>query len=165
MWRLGLQRWNGFAGDIAWVENLSIGSKPMPAERFIDTNILLYGYDCDAGSKRDIALPLIEEGWKQPGRNVVSVQVLQEFYVNFLRLGQAHEEAVRVIEDLTSWPVIDNSLERFGHGLILKERFQVSLWDAMILAAAQASGARELLTEDLNPGQDYDGVRAVNPFA
>ena len=64
-----------------------------------------------------------------------------------------------------SWPVIDNSLERFGHGLILKERFQVSLWDAMILAAAQASGARELLTEDLNAGQDYGGVRVVNPFA
>lgn len=137
----------------------------MPAERFIDTNILLYGYDCDAGVKRDLALPLIEEGWKHPGRNAVSVQVLQEFYVNFLRLGQDHEEAVRVIEDLMVWPVIDNSLERFGHGLALKQQFQVSLWDAMILAAAQASGARELITEDLNPGQDYGGVVAINPFA
>jgi predicted nucleic acid-binding protein len=137
----------------------------MPAERFIDTNILLYGYDCDAGVKRDMALPLIEEGWKHPGRNAVSVQVLQEFYVNFLRLGQDHKEAVRIIEDLMTWPVIDNSLERFGHGLVLKQQFQVSLWDAMILAAAQASGARELITEDLNPGQDYGGVVAVNPFA
>ena len=80
-------------------------------------------------------------------------------------LGQGHEEAVRIIEDLMAWPVIDNSLERFGHGLVLKQQFQISLWDAMILAAAQASGARELITEDLNSGQDYGGVVAVNPFA
>jgi predicted nucleic acid-binding protein len=136
----------------------------MAAERFIDTNILIYGYDRDAGSKRDVALPLIEEGWEQPGRNVISVQVLQEFYVNFLRLGQSHSETVKIIEDLIAWPVIDNSLKRFGHGLVLKERFQISLWDAMIIAAAQACGARVLLTEDLNHGQDYDGVKAINPF-
>ena len=136
----------------------------MHVERFIDTNILIYGYDRDAGSKRDIALLLIEEGWKYPGRNVISVQVLQKFYVNFTRLGQPHNETVKVIEDLMVWPVIDNSVERFGHGLVLKERFQISLWDAMIVAAAQACGARELLTEDLNHGQDYDGVKATNPF-
>ena len=136
----------------------------MPAKRFIDTNILLYAYDLDAGQKREMALPLIQAGWEQPGLNAISVQVLQEFYVNFLRLGRSHREAVQIIQDLAEWPVIDNSLELLGQGLALKERHQVSLWDAMILVAAQASGAPELITEDLNAGQNYDGVIVVNPF-
>lgn len=136
----------------------------MSAERFIDTNILLYGYDLDAGSKRTIAVALLEEGWRYPGRNGISVQVLQEFYVNFLRLGRTHEEACQVIEDLSQWPVIDNTQELLGYGLTLAKRFQISIWDAMVLSTAKASGVKELYSEDLNPGQDYDGVRVVNPF-
>ena len=136
----------------------------MPAERFLDTNILLYGYDLDAGPKRRVATALMADGWQNPGRTAVSVQVLQEFYVNFVRFGQSHDQARQIVEDLSIWPVIDNTLERFGHGLALCEQFKLSLWDAMILAAAKASGARELITEDLNHGQDYDGVLVLNPF-
>ena len=136
----------------------------MPAERFLDTNVLLYGYDLDAPSKRLIAQALIEEALLQPGRTAISVQVLQEFHVNFVRKGHAPAEAAALIEDFTLWPVIDNSLTLFRLGLTLQTRWQVSLWDAMILAAAQTSGARELLTEDLNHGQDYGSVRAINPF-
>lgn len=136
----------------------------MPAERFLDTNIVLYGYDLESGRKREIALSLLEEGWLRPGSTAISVQVLQEFYVNFIRKGQSHADAVQIIQDLALWPVIDNTLERLGHGLAIKERFQLSLWDGMILAAAKASGANELLSEDLNHGQDYDGVTVINPF-
>lgn len=128
--------------------------KSMPAKHFLDTNILLYGYDLDAGAKRDTALRLIEAGWKKPGLNAISVQVLQEFYVNFIRLGRSDDEASLITEDLARWPVVDNTLELFGCGLTLRKRFQLSLWDAMILAAAKASGASELLTEDLSHGQD-----------
>ena len=138
--------------------------KPMPAERFLDTNILLYGYDLDAPEKRHIAQSLIEQAWLQPGRTAISVQVLQEFHVNFVRKGHSVEEACALIADFSHWPVIDNTLAIFRLGLSLQLRWQLSHWDAMILAAAQASGARELLTEDLNHGQDYGGVRAVNPF-
>jgi len=136
----------------------------MSVDRFLDTNILLYGYDLDAGPKREVATALIADGWRHLGRTAVSVQVLQEFYVNLVRLGQSHGQARVMIEDLSKWPVIDNTLERFGHGLAFCERFKLSLWDAMIIAAAKASGARELLTEDLNHGQDYDGVLVLNPF-
>ena len=136
----------------------------MPVERFIDTNVLLYAYNRDQGEKRSIALEIIAEGWARPGCNAISVQVLQEFYVNFVRSGQTHKTTRQVIEDLSQWPVIDNTLERLGQGLELCRRYKTSLWDAMILAAAKHSGAGELLTEDLNHGQDYDGVRAVNPF-
>ncbi len=92
------------------------------------------------------------------------MQVLQEFHVNFVRRGRTAAEAATLITDFSLWPVIDNTLPVFRLGLSLQARWHLSLWDAMILAAAQSSGARELLTEDLNHGQDYDGVRATNPF-
>ena len=136
----------------------------MPVERFLDTNILIYGYDLDAPAKRAIAQSLIEDAWLQPGRTAISVQVLQEFHVNFRRQGHSAAEATALLGDFSQWPVIDNTLAVFRLGLTLQDRWQLSLWDAMILAAARTSGARELLTEDLNHGQDYGGVRVVNPF-
>lgn len=136
----------------------------MPADRFLDTNILLYGYDLDSPGKRAIARSIIEQAWLQPGGTAISVQVLQEFHVNFVRKGHSADEATVLIADFSHWPVIDNTIAVFRLGLSLQTRWQVSLWDAMMLAAAQTSGARELLTEDLNHGQDYGGIRAVNPF-
>lgn len=136
----------------------------MAVERFLDTNILLYGYDLDAPVKRAVAQSLIEQAWIQPGHTAISVQVLQEFYVNFVRRGHRSEEALALVGDFSLLPVIDNSLSLFRLGVALQTRWQLSLWDAMIVAAAQASGAREILTEDLNHGQNYGGIRVVNPF-
>lgn len=136
----------------------------MPAKVFYDTNILLYGYDLDAGDKRETALQLMADGWKNLGSVAISVQVLQEFFVNAIRKGQDRTNVVRLLKDLSLWPVIDHSLELFGQGIQIQERFQISLWDAMIVAAAQRSGANILLSEDLNHGQDYGGVVVENPF-
>jgi predicted nucleic acid-binding protein len=136
----------------------------MGVKAFLDTNILLYGYDLDAGRKRTVAMDLLEEAWRNPVEYAVSVQVLQEFHVNFVRSGNSCTEATAVISDFCRWHVVENTLEVFGLGLKLQQRWQLSLWDAMILAAAQSIGARKLYTEDLNPGQDYGGVEAVNPF-
>jgi predicted nucleic acid-binding protein len=137
----------------------------MPAERFLDTNILLYGYDTDAPAKRAGAQSLIEQAWSQPGRTAVSVQVLREFYVNFVRRGHRPEEALALIGDFSLLVAVDNSLGLFRLGIALQTRWQLSLWDAMIVAAAQTSGARELLTEDLSHGQNYGGIIVVNPFS
>ena len=136
----------------------------MAVERFFDTNILLYGYDLDAGVKRTIAMALIDEAWHRPGLTAISVQVLQEFHVNFLKCGHSQADSAILLDDFSRWPVVDNTIMLFRIGLSIQTRWKVSLWDAMILAAAQTSGARELLTEDLNHGQDYGGIRAVNPF-
>jgi predicted nucleic acid-binding protein len=136
----------------------------MPVKRFLDTNILLYAYDLDAPEKRAVAMEYLNGAWTKPGSVAVSVQVLQEFYVNFTRKGYPDKEARLLINDFCQWPVIDNSLTLFGHGLRIREQSGISLWDAMIIAAAVASGAKELLTEDLNHGQIYANVRAVNPF-
>lgn len=136
----------------------------MAVKRFFDTSVLLYGYDLDAPEKRAVALDLIERGWMDPDRPAISVQVLQEFFVNFVRAGHRADEAAALVGDFSQWPVVDNSLALFNLGISFQSRWQLSLWDAMILAAAHGSGARELITEDFHHGQDYGGVIAVNPF-
>jgi predicted nucleic acid-binding protein len=136
----------------------------MNATRFLDTNILLYAYDQDAPAKRSAALRLVEQGWSAPGQTAISVQVLQEMHVNLERRGVAKAEAAKIIRDYASWPVVDNSLEILLAALNEQARRQISLWDALILTAARASGAREIYTEDFNHAQDYGGIRAINPF-
>lgn len=136
----------------------------MPANVFLDTNILVYAYDVDAGEKRVIALGLVEGGILYPGSTAISVQVLQELYVNLVRKRMPHDGALRLIQDLSTWPVVETNLPLLYSALALKERWQTSFWDALILAAAIESGASTLISEDLNHGQVYGTVRVQNPF-
>jgi predicted nucleic acid-binding protein len=85
-------------------------------------------------------------------------------HVNLVRKGVSAAKATQIVRDYTAWPVVDNTLDLLQSGLDEQARWKISLWDALILAAARASGASELITEDLNHGQDYDGVRVTNPF-
>ena len=84
--------------------------------------------------------------------------------MEIVRRGHRPEEALALVGDFSLLPVIDNSLALFRLGIALQTRWQLSLWDAMIVAAAQTSGARELFTEDLNHGQNYGGILVINPF-
>ena len=84
--------------------------------------------------------------------------------VNLEKRRVSRAEAAQIVRDLSQWPVVDNSLELLLSALDEQGRWQLPLWDALILAAARASGASELVTEDLNHGQDFGGVRAINPF-
>ncbi|MGP8199710.1 MAG: PIN domain-containing protein [Limisphaerales bacterium] len=136
----------------------------MNATRFLDTNILLYAYDQDAPAKRSVALRLVEQGWSALGQTAISVQVLEEMHVNLEKRGVGKPEAAQIIRDYAPWPVVDNSLKILLTALDEQTRWGLSLWDALILAAARASGASEIFTEDFNHGQDYGGIRAVNPF-
>jgi predicted nucleic acid-binding protein len=136
----------------------------MSATRFLDTNILLYAYDLDAPAKRAVALGLVEQGWTSPGENAISVQVLQEMHVNLGKRGVSTAKATQIVRDYAAWPVVDNTLDLLQAGLDEQARWKISLWDALILAAARASGVSELITEDFNHGQDYGGIRALNPF-
>lgn len=136
----------------------------MRAEVFCDSNVLLYAASNapeDAGkraaARRVLALPGVG----------FSVQVLKEFYVNAtgkraLRLSE--EEAGGILRELCGFPILPLTEDLVFAAVEVKRRFQISYWDAAIVAAAQALGARELFTEDLNDGQDYGGVRVVNPF-
>jgi predicted nucleic acid-binding protein len=136
----------------------------MRAETFLDTNILLYAISAgeDEAEKRGIARSLLAEGgWG------LSVQVLQEFYVNVTRLPRAamgHADAVAAVHQFLRRPTVASDAALMLEAFRLKERYRLSYWDASIIAAARALGARILYSEDLNHGQDYDGVTVENPF-
>ena len=133
--------------------------------RFVDTNILLYaiGLQPDPPEKKAIAREILAHG-----DIALSVQVLQEFYVQATHARRSdalsHDLAVRLIEKWQRFRVQDNTVAVLQSALRLKERFQTSYWDAAILAAAKAARCHQLLSEDLNHDQDYDGVVVVNPF-
>jgi predicted nucleic acid-binding protein len=136
----------------------------MTADIFIDTNVLLYSVSTsedEVGMRATARQVLAGPGWG------LSVQVLQEFYVNVVRpprCAMTHADAVAAIHQLLRRPTVATDAALVLEGLRLKERYQISYWDAAIVAAARALGARVLYSEDLNHGQDYDGVRVVNPF-
>ncbi|MCX6886246.1 MAG: PIN domain-containing protein [Verrucomicrobia bacterium] len=133
---------------------------------FVDTNILLYAVcpgDRDR-AKSDVARQVLRRDDLH-----FSVQVFQEFYVQATRPTRhqpiSHKEAASLIQHWLRFPVQENTVRLFQSALAAKARFQISYWDAAILEAARAMGCREVLSEDLNAGQDYDGVVVVNPFA
>jgi len=136
----------------------------MTADTFIDTNVLLYSVSTcknEVGKRASARQVLAGPGWG------LSVQVLQEFYVNVVRpphCAMTHSDAVAAIHQLLRRPTVATDAALVLEGLRLKERYRLSYWDAAIVAAARALGARVLYSEDLNHGQDYDGVRVVNPF-
>ena len=133
--------------------------------RFVDTNILIYSLDLEPSQpgKTAIAQEILT------GTDIaLSVQVLQEFYVQATHARRPdalpHDIAARLIEKWQRFRIQDNTAAVLQSALRLKERFQTSYWDAAILAAAKAARCQQLLNEDLNHGQDYDGVVVVNPF-
>ena len=95
------------------------------------------------------------------------MQVLQEFYVNAIRTPHdlKHDEALAMIEEIaSSRPVISIDVPLIRLALQIKNRYGVAYWDAAILAGARRLGANVLVSEDLSHGQDYGGVRVLNPF-
>jgi predicted nucleic acid-binding protein len=131
---------------------------------FVDSNVFLYAVDEANPRKQAAARKWRSELWKNR-RGRISFQVLGEFYVNAVRKRPAaREEARAEVRDLLSWnPVVADAalLER---GWKLQDRYGLSYWDALIVAAAKVASCRYLLTEDLQPGQKLDGIEVVNPF-
>jgi predicted nucleic acid-binding protein len=136
----------------------------MTATVFVDTNVLIYALDRTDLKKQEGARAWRAELWQRRcGR--VSVQVLQEFYVNVLRKWPtASDLARREIRNLLAWRPVTVSGELLEEGWKIQDRYQLSFWDALIVAAARSSGCRFLLTEDLQAGQDLEGITVVNPF-
>jgi len=137
----------------------------MSAEHiFVDTNILVYAHDHQAGEKYRIARDRVAWLWSRPLPPAISIQVLQEFYVNLIRKGVSDSEAKEAVSDYLSWDVMGNDGNLLLAGIDLRERWQISFWDGLILAAAKRAGARVLWSEDLSIGQDYGGLIVVNPL-
>ncbi len=134
------------------------------ADVFIDTNILVYAHDLDAGAKHAKAAALVRGFWEQRESPVVSVQVLQEMHVNLVRLGATVDESVDTTTHYLSWRVMENTRALLRKGWEAQQRWQLSFWDALIVAAAMQAGVSTLWSEDLNADQDFDGVTVVNPL-
>ena len=132
---------------------------------FVDTNILVYAHDRDAADKHHTAKERVAYLWHLPMAPAISVQVLQELYVNLVRKGVAADQARQTIADYGAWHVVDNDRALLMEGIDLRERWQSSFWDALILAAAKRAQAGVIWSEDFNTGQNYDGIVVVNPLA
>jgi predicted nucleic acid-binding protein len=139
---------------------------------FVDSNILIYAHDESAGIKREAASAIIERLWEErSGR--LSVQVLQEFFVNATaRSGKRKSgepldarEAREVVEDYSRWEVHRPGADDVLAAIDIHQRMGISFWDAMIVQSASSQGCEVLYSEDLNDGQIYEGVRLENPFA
>jgi predicted nucleic acid-binding protein len=133
---------------------------------FVDTNILVYAHDVAAGAKHERAKALLEELWRNRS-GVVSTQVLQELCVNLRRKAGKPiglKTTREIIADYLVWNVVTNTGESILGAMELEERYRISFWDALVLQAAEASGAELLYSEDLSHDQVYGGVRVVNPF-
>ncbi len=134
---------------------------------FVDTNILLYAHDLDAGLKRMRSIEALTQLW-DAGTGALSVQVLQEFYVNVtqkLKTPVARSIAREIVNTYGAWVRETTTPMIVIRATHLAELAQISFWDAMIVASAEQAGAQQLYSEDLNVGQTIAGVLVVNPLA
>jgi predicted nucleic acid-binding protein len=139
----------------------------MSSKYFVDTNILIYAHDRLAGEKYLRARQVVDHLW-DTGEGVLSTQVLQELCINLRRkLARplSLSEVSRVVRDYLEWDVVVNKPESILDALEIQERHKISFWDALILHAAELSGASVLYSEDLTADRTYGRVRVVNPFA
>jgi predicted nucleic acid-binding protein len=136
--------------------------------RFVDTNVLLYAISVESREQLKAARANEILSSRDVG---LSVQVLQEFYVQATRDTRpeperlTHEQAVALVESFRRFPVQETTNGLMLAAMSTRQRFGIAYWDAAVIEAARALGCEVVLTEDLNDGQDYAGVRVENPFA
>jgi len=138
----------------------------MSDKAFLDTNILVYAHENIPGTKHELANALIDRLWNTGG-GVLSTQVLQELCVNLRRRTATPwtvEETRILIEDYKDWEIVINTPDSVIEALTVEARYQISFWDALIIHAAERSGATILYSEDLSDGQTYGSVRVINPL-
>ena len=138
----------------------------MSAVAFVDRNILIYAHDLDAGVKRERAMAKLLELWDS-GSGRLSVQVLQEFYVNAtqkLAAPIARSTAREVIKTYGVWVHHATTVETVIRATEISDLARISFWDALIVASAEEVDADEILSEDLNDGQAVAGIKVVNPL-
>jgi predicted nucleic acid-binding protein len=138
----------------------------MTGNAFVDTNILIYARDTSEPEKQSTAEALLKTIWeRRTGR--ISTQVLNEYYVKVtqkLKPGLTREEAWQDIHDLKSWNPISMDMSLLERGRTFQERFSLSWWDSLILAAADHTACSVVYSEDLSHGQTYFGITVLNPF-
>lgn len=135
---------------------------------FFDANILVYAIDQSEPEKQIRSRALLTDAIENH-TGVVSAQVLGEFFTistspRRVQTPLTRDEAALVIEQVSVLPVVELNLTLVRRAVSTSRRYQISYWDGLIIAAAERAGCTQLITEDLNAGQSYNGIVAINPF-
>ncbi len=134
---------------------------------FLDTNIVVYAHDRSSGDKYAVAREIMDYLWESR-RGVISVQVLQEFFVcvtQKILKPLLIKNARIILEYLSTWDVVANDKYITLKAIDIQERYRFSFWDSMIIQAAIQGQARILLSEDLPGGQVVKDLKILNPFS
>src|ERR1700681_4598721 len=137
----------------------------MSDKTFVDTNVLIYAHDVDAKAKHQLAKNVLRELWSQR-TGVLSMQVLQEFYVNVTRKiasPLSRDMARLVVSSYSIW-CMETTPTEISAAFRIEDESRIGFWDALIVSSAVKSGATRILSEDLNAGQQIAGVLVENPF-
>lgn len=137
----------------------------MSDRTFVDTSVLIYAHDVDAGHRHEIAKALLRTLWAERA-GILSTQVLQEFYVNAtrkIRKPLTKPEARTVVDAYTPWCVEGIAASDLVSAFQIEDQARIRFRDALVAVAAR-SGARRIVSEDLNAGQAIAGVTIQNPF-
>jgi predicted nucleic acid-binding protein len=133
----------------------------------IDTNILLYAVDASEATKQDRAFEVFER-LLDSGSGALSVQVLGEFFsvaTGVRRRLLSVQDAEEYVRDyVAAWPVLDLTRDIQAQAMLIVRRYEISYWDALVVATAVVNSLAFVLTEDLQDGQIIEGVRIVNPL-
>lgn len=138
----------------------------MSALVFVDTNIFVYAHQANEPVKQPLAVEWLEQLWReQLGRT--STQVLNEYYVTVTRKIKpplSPADAWGEIRNLAAWKPQPTDFELMSHGHEIQQRYRLSWWDSLVVAAAQLQNCALLLSEDLQDNAMYGGVTVRNPF-
>ena len=137
----------------------------MIEKTFVDSNVLIYAHDIDAGTKNRIANSLLRQLWEYR-TGVLSVQVLQEFYVSITHKVAkpiSRTEARMVVDEYSRWS-IETTPNDIATAFRIEDEARINFWDALIITSALKRGANRILSEDLNAGQRISGIVIENPF-
>ncbi len=131
---------------------------------FIDTNILVYTLDQKNIEKRDMARKIVKKV-VESHQPVISTQVIKEFYVVASSKLKADPIVVKnIIHNFHNMEIVNNDLDLIEQAIDISILSQLSFWDSLIIAAAEKANCEYVLSEDLNSGQNYRGIKLLNPF-
>jgi predicted nucleic acid-binding protein len=131
---------------------------------FIDTNIFIYTLDQKDEKKRDLARKIVKKV-VESHQPVISTQVVKEFYVVASNKLKADPIVVKnIIHNFHNMEIVNNDLELIEQAIDISILSQLSFWDSLVIAAAEKANCEYVLSEDLNSGQSYRGVKVLNPF-
>jgi predicted nucleic acid-binding protein len=137
----------------------------MSDKTFVDTNVLIYAHDVDAKAKHHVAKSVLRELWSER-TGVLSMQVLQEFYVNVTRkiATPLPKDAARLVVNSYSIWCMETTPAEIAAAFRIEDESRIGFWDALIIASAAKSRTVRILSEDLNTQQMIEGIRVENPF-